>query len=191
MLMISSTCAAKEAKEAKCCSRCTCHIAISPQDSDNLRPPQVFRESKLLNFFGCVLFWDCPIESFWNVKCNACRRYEFRQACRKAGLTFRDAEEAGQPGLVLMVKHDESQNFTGEATEFQWISDQRFDWTFAKRSMFVLGNSRLSADYWRGILWHCRSKVSTRHSLQHEDENRQQTGMAESEFRQIETTSKA
>ena len=80
---------------------------------------QVFRESKISNFFGCVLFWDCPTESFWNVKCNvkcktnACRRYEFRQACRKAGLTFRDAEEAGgQPGLVhLMVKHDESQNF--------------------------------------------------------------------------------
>ena len=39
-----------------------------------------------------------------NVKC---RRYEFRQACRKAGLTFREAEEA-QPGLVhLMMKHDE------------------------------------------------------------------------------------
>lgn len=38
----------------------------------------------------------------------------------------------------------------GEATEFQWISDQRFNWTFAKRSMFVLGNSRLLALF----AWH-------------------------------------
>lgn len=114
MLMISSTCAAKEAKEAKCCSRCTCHIAM-----DNFSSVQ---RIKIIEFLWLRLVLRL---SHWivlkremqremqTVKCNACRRYEFRQACRKAGLTFRDAEEAGgQPGLVhLMVKHDESQNF--------------------------------------------------------------------------------
>jgi hypothetical protein len=105
---------AKEAKEAKCCSRCTCHIAM-----DNFSSVQ---RIKIIEFLWLRLVLRL---SHWivlkremqremqNVKCNACRRYEFRQAWRKAGLTFRDAEEAGgQPGLVhLMVKHDESQNF--------------------------------------------------------------------------------